>query len=594
MAMVLLALIPQLNLWIVRGRDWNGAYVSPTGDEVIYSAYVNALISGRTRKNDPFAGKDSTSKAPLPESSLSIQFIPAYVIAFLARAFHVSASTSFIALICVAGFLASLSVFWLLNAVVDDPRLATVGTLFVLCLGGLAGGSGLLGTLLQTELSTPMLPFLRRYQPAAAFPLFFVFSTLVWRSLTMQDERRARISMGLAGLTLAVLIFSYLYLWTAAAAWVACLGVLWFCFRPRDRRRTSAVLTIIGIITSLALVPYAYLVSHRAPSLDAGQALESTHQPDLFRLPEILGAFILITLFIAVWRGRIRANQPRAIYAASLALLPFVLFNQQVLTGRSMQPHHFAHFVVNYTVLLGIWLCITLLWKTISPRVLVWAAALFFTWGLVEVGLTSRLASVPITIKRDQMIPMFVRLKELSNQDGTVAALRAYGRAPALVFSPNIGVTAVLPTWTSQGTLLDMRGLDFGGASPEERREFFYMHLYYSKVDTESFRTALQDASDDLEMNFYARSVMFGYERVIPGLSYQFQPIQPEEIDREVQAYHAYSDSFSREQVLKRPIAYAIVPVEGNFDFTNLDRWYERDAGERAGDYALYRLKLRN
>ena len=592
--MALLSLIPQLHLWMVRGRDWNGAYVSPTGDEVIYSAYINALIAGRTRKNDPFAGKDSTSKSPLPESTFSIQFIPAYVIAISARTFHVSASTAFIALICLAGFFSSLSVFWLLNAVVDDPRLAAVGTFFVLCLGGLAGGSGLLGTLLTNELSSPMLPFLRRYQPAAAFPLFFVFNTLVWRSFTSPARRRARISMGFAGLTLAILIFSYLYLWTAAAAWLVCIGLLWLYFRPSDRRRTSAVLTSIGIVTSVALVPYVYLVSHRAPSLDEEQALVSTHQLDLFRIPEVLGLSILVALVIGVWRGRIRASQPRAIYAASLALLPFVLFNQQVLTGKSMQPHHFAHFVANYVIPLGVALCVTLLWKPISPRVMVWIAALFFSWGLVEVGLPSRLASVPSAITRDQMIPMFLRLKELSNQDGTVAGLRTEGRAPALVFSPNIGVTALLPTWTSQGTLLDMRGLDFGSVSPEERREFFYMHLYYSKVDAESLRNALKDTSDDLEMNFYARSAMFGYERVIPGLSYQFQPIQPDEIEREVQAYKVYANSFSREEALKRPITYAVIPVEGNFDFANLDRWYERDAGERVGDYTLFRLKLRN
>jgi hypothetical protein len=224
---------------------------------------------------------------------------------------------------------------------------------------------------------------------------------------------------------------------------------------------------------------------------------------------------------------------------------------------------------------------------------LVWVAALFFCWGLVEVSLPSRLASVPIAVNRDQMIPMFLRLKELSNQDGTVAGLRTEGRAPALVFSPNIGVSVLLPTWTSQGTLLDMRGLDFGSVSPEERREFFYMHLYYSNVDAESLRSALKDTSDDLEMNFYARSVKFGYERVIPGLSYQFQPIQSDEIEREVQVYRAFADSFSRDEALKRPITYAVIRVEGNFDFTNLDRWYERDAGERFGAYILYRLKLR-
>src|SRR6266536_4724288 len=439
LAMVLLSLRPQIHLWIVRGRDWNGAYVSSQGDEFIYSAYINALITGRTRKNDPFAGRNSTSKSPLPESTFSIQFIPPYVIAFLARAFGASASTAMIILIGVAGSLASLSVFWLLKAVVDDHRLAAVGTLFVLCLGALAAGSGLF----------PTLPFLRRYQPAAAFPLFFVFNTLVWRAFTNPAKRHARVSMGLAGLVLAVLVFSYLYLWTAAGAWLTCIGVLWLYFRPADRRRTLEALAIIGIITAVALIPYGYLVSHRSPSLDEEQALVLTHQLDLFRIPEILGVFILMALIIGVWRGRTQASQPRAIYAASLALLPFVLFNQQLLTGKSMQPHHFAGFVTNYAVLLGVVLCVTLLWKTISPRALLWIAALSFSWGLIEVGLPSRLASVPSTVANDQMIPMLLRLKDISTQDERLAVLRGEARPSMLVFSPNIGGILLLPTWTS-------------------------------------------------------------------------------------------------------------------------------------------------
>src|SRR6266536_3735735 len=109
LAMVLLSLMPQIHLWFVRGRDWNGAYVSSQGDEFLYSAYINALIDGRTRKNDPFAGRDSTQSAPLPESTFSIQFVPAYVIAWPARAFGVSASTAFIVLIAAAALCASLS-----------------------------------------------------------------------------------------------------------------------------------------------------------------------------------------------------------------------------------------------------------------------------------------------------------------------------------------------------------------------------------------------------------------------------------------------------------------------------------------------------
>ncbi len=592
-AMVLLSLIPQLHLWIARGRDWNGAYVSPQGDEPLYSAYINALIDGRTRKNDPFAAKDSTPASPLPESTFSIQFAPAYVISFLARAFGASASTAMIVLLGVVGLLASLSVFWLLNSVVGDTRLAAAGTLFVLCLSGVAGGHGLLGLLLKTDLSIPSLPFLRRYQPAAAFPLFFVFNLLVWRALTNQSKRGARVAALLAGLTLAVLVFSYLYLWTAAAAWLACIGLLWFCFRPAERGKVLAGLITIGAITAMALVPYAYLVSHRAATLDEQQTLVSTHRPDLFRMPEILGALILVALVAAIRRNRIEWREPQALFALSLAVLPLLVLNQQILTGRMMQPYHYEAFVVDYSVMVGLLVTASLLWKPMPSRVLLWIAALSFSWGVIEVGLPSRLNTVPAAVVNDQVVPVLLKLKELSKQDGTLADLRAKGKASTIVFSPQLIVTVLQPTWTSQGTLLDLGGLDFSSVTREERKEFFYMHLYYSKADTGALRQALNGTPNDPAMNYYARAVTFGHERIVPALSAHFKPIQPDEIEQEIRAYQAYADSFSREQVRKRPVTYAVTPADSNFDFSNIDRWYERDNGERVGAYTLYRLKLR-
>ena len=84
-------------------------------------------------------------------------------------------------------------------------------------------------------------------------------------------------------------------------------------------------------------------------------------------------------------------------------------------------------------------------------------------------------------------------------------------------------------------------------------------------------------------MNRYARSMIFGHERITPALSLNFKPIQEDEVDREVQAYQTYADSFSRAEALKRPTCVRRSASDGNFDFANLDRWYERDAGERVG-----------
>jgi hypothetical protein len=203
------------------------------------------------------------------------------------------------------------------------------------------------------------------------------------------------------------------------------------------------------------------------------------------------------------------------------------------------------------------------------------------------------LAHYKSNVAADQMVPVLLRLKELSKQDGTLSSLRDQGRASTLVFSPQREVMGLLPTWTPQGTLLGMGGLDFGSASQKERKELLYMYLYYSAADAGRLRELLNERADDTFMNHYARIAIFGHERVVPMLSFNFKPVKQEEIEEEVRAYQAYSDSFSREKVLLRPLTYIVTKAESEPNLSHIDRWYERDAGERIGYYNLYRVKLR-
>ena len=593
--MVILSMIPQIHLWIVRGREWNGAYVQIQGDEPLYAAYINSLLHGRTRKNDPYSAIDDNPHTPLAESTFSIQFIPPYVMTTFARLLGASASTTMIALLGFGALFASLAVCWLLRSVTGDYVLAAAGTLFVLCLGGMAGGHALLGLLLVTkDLSMPSLPFLRRYQPAASFPLLIVFIGLVWQALSANAKRRAMIAALLAGLTLGLLIFSYLYLWTAAVAWLACFSILWFAFHRNEKWKPLGMLAIVGAIGAFTLFPYVYLVSHRPATLDEQQTLTLTHRPDLLRVPELLGFVVLIFLAMAIRRQRATAGDARVPFAASLAILPLVVFNQQVLTGRAMQPYHYAAFVVNYTVLIGLVITAQLCWGHISRRALVWVAVLSFMWGLIEVGLPSRLNTVPQAVAYDQSVPVLRRLDELSKQDGTMLDLKTKGSASTIVFSPELNVSVLLPAWTSQPTLLDVGGLDFGTVIRDVRKEYFYMHLCYANANADSLRQALRGVPNDPAMNYYARAVLFGHERIVPALAANFRPIQDNEIESEVRAYESYVAAFSRAEALKRPLRYVITQADGSFDFANIDRWYERDSGERVGNYVLYRVKLKN
>jgi hypothetical protein len=589
MAITYLALMPQLHFWLVRGSQWHGEYAILQPDELLYSAYVNALIDGRPRRNDPFSGRDDHPQAPLPESPFFIQsIVPAYAVALPARALGASASTAFIVLTGVAGLLAGLSVFWLLASVTGDSRFAAIGVLVVLCLGALAGGQGLMGLVLKPEVKFLGLPFLRRYEPAAPFPLFFVFCTLIWQALTTEFRRTATVSALLAGVTLGLLVFCYFHLWTAAFAWFVCVGCLWFVMRPLDKRKAIRIILIVSVPVLLALGFYAYLLSHLPSTLDKPSVLSLTHAPDLSRVPEVVGAFVLVALIVGFRRNKVSRKEPPVIFAASFALLPFLVFNQQLISGRSIQPFHYEILIANYVVLLGLVITARILLPAMSRRTGLLIVTSCLLWGAIEVNLALRARSGP-NVGYDEMVPVLLRLKEQAHLDGTWEGLRDHGKAPALVFSPEYRLSSLLPTWAPQGSLL-ATGQGLSEAKPKEQ---LYAHLYYCVRNKDHLRELLNDRTADSYGTYYARTTLFGPERGVAFLNQDFQPIRQDEIEREVSAYELFASSFSRNEALKLPLGYAVMPSDGEFDFSHIDLWYERDTGERVGAYTLYRLKLR-
>ena len=591
-AITFLSFMPQLRFWLDRGSQWRGSYIALQDDEIVYSAYVSALIDGRPRRTDPSAGQDDHPQSPLPESLFSIQFIPPFTIAWLARGCGATASSAFIALLGIAGLLTSLSLFWLFSSLTGDRNFSAVAILVVLCFGALAGGHGVVGLLLGSGAKYLGLPFLRRYEPAAPLPMFFVFCTLVWQALANPSKRVATVKALLAGATLGVLIFSYFYLWTAAAAWVVCVACLWLLLRPADRRGTVRLLVIAAVPVILALALYVYLLSNLPPAVDRAQILTFTHRPDLLRIPEIIGAFTLVTLIVCAWRNKLSVSTPPIIFAASFALLPFLVFNQQVLTGRSIQPFHYEVLIVNYVALMGLVMIFKVLQPAILRRTMFLIVFLCLLWAMIEVNLPFQVQQ-KVFVEIDEMVPVLLRLKEEAKHDGTWEGLRATGKTPGLVFSPQYGISQLLPLWAPQGSLLAPGSESFQSLSELERKERLFTHFYYCGKNQDYLRELLNGGLDPF-LSMRSRSILFGVERVTHVVGWDFQPIRPEEIEHEVEDYEVFVTSFSREQAQKRPLTYAVTRADNKFDFSRIDLWYERDAGQQVGGYILYRLRQRS
>lgn len=592
LSMILLSLYPHVHFRISRGTQWNGSYaaIEGVGDEVAYSAYVNALIEGRPRRNDPYSGHDDEIKNRQPESLFSIQFVPAYLIAFPARALGMSAATAFIVLTPIAAGATSLALFWLLAMATGDDHLSATGTVVILCLGTVVGGHGLLAGLLGGEPLYSYLMFLRRYQPAASFPLLLLFWAVVWRTITLRQRWAAATTAMLAGVIFALLVFSYVYFWTGAAAWLASLALLWIIARPPAWRQHLKSLAIIAVVALAALVPFAALYAQRAAGLDAVTALETSHRPDLFRLPELISLAILLVLAWLVKQRLVNARSVKTLFAVSFALLPFLVFNQQVVTGRSLQPLHYEMFVANYSALIALILVLAnwLRMPTIQSvkrrrKVLVWIAIAAFEWGSYETFVASR-RSMEFDRRLDEARPVALRLNQLARQDGA----RKGSDTRATVLSSDLLGADGLPTSAPQAVLWAPHMLVYSGVTAAESKERFYQYLYYTGISPERLGQMLRT-----EHQYGFAAGLFGFERTIKGLSLNPKPITTEELENELTKYAQYYASFTRERAAQTELSYLVMPKDDERNLSNLDRWYERDQGERIGNYTLYRLSLK-
>src|SRR5215213_1330403 len=215
--LALITSLPQLYLVYVRGSDWNGSCAYLDTDEFGSAAYTNALVDGRSRRNDPYSGKDDSAF----ESFYSIQFLPAYGVALLAKTFRLSTSTAYIVLLPLATVATAIMLLWILCEITGSIAVAGIGTIGVICLGTIAAFHPFeILTGLREPL--PFFPFARRYVPALAYPVWVATGLFMWRALT-----RNSIWAIWAGLGFAILVYSYFFLWTATAAWFVTVTVLW-------------------------------------------------------------------------------------------------------------------------------------------------------------------------------------------------------------------------------------------------------------------------------------------------------------------------------------------------------------------------------
>jgi len=588
----LLSIYPQIHLWITRSESWHQtiAYNQGLGDEVAYAAYVNALIEGKPRRHDPYTGRGDSSDTRLPESLFSIQFVPAYAIALPARALGLSATTAFILVTPVVAFCSSLLVFWLLTVLTGNSRLSACGILVVLCLGTFVSGEGTVSSFLGSERHFDFFPFLRRYEPSVCFPIFLLFLILVCRFFA-KLERPVLLGI-LSGSSFAILIYSYFYLWTAAAAWFVIISFITMLTRPEARRRSIRFITVVTAISLCALIPYFALISSGIQSARTVQALVNSRTPDLLSPTVLIGASFVVLLAYAIKRGNLSYRDPAVIAAGSFALLPIVVLNQQILTGHVLQPIHYKGFITSYSVLIASVVTLGLNWRTqrtqisdrwrLSRRALLWITIAAFDWGLIEAQQAMKRGAEGNNLAAEEM-PVYVNF---SNRHRAGLSTRA---DEVLLFD-DLRMADAAPAVSSFPVLWAPHMIVYPGVSATESKERLYKHLYYTGVGVQQ----LNDYFHGRNVYYGCAVGLFGFDRLIDGLNPNAKPITSEEKNAELESYKNFIETFDEQKAASPRLSYVIVPADANTNLVNLDHWYQRDGGERVGRFTIFRVQLRN
>ena len=584
--LAIFTLYPQFKMWYLRGQDWQGHYAYNDIDEVAYAAYVKALIDGRPRKNDPYTGRDDEPGNPQPESLFSIQFAAPYVVAIPARILGVGAPWAMTIAGAVAGFLAALAAFWVIGRITGNSLYAMMGSLLMLAGGALAAGEGAIGEILDFGYSYPYFPAFRRYIPAMPFPFFLAMIGLVWLLVNTEDLRKRAIYGALAVLCFAFTNFSYFYTWTTGAAWLGCLALVWLIARPEGFLKDFKAFLGLGAGCVLSLIPYAILLSKRSHTMDDVQLLVLTHAPDIYRVPVYISFVVLLVIAVGVLLKKISLKERETLFAASFALVPIVVFNQQIITGRSLQPIHYQVFIGNYVAGLALIVAIGILLKkseifnkTLTTAAIVLVALFAVVWGFVECHYTVRVLD-EANVERDKGFDVGQYLTDIYRPNGDTH------KTVIMPFSMLQGDD--LPTIAPQSVLWARHQHVFAGVTWQENKERYYQYIHFQGVSPEQLADSMKHKGD-----FVSMIALFGWGRHTDRLNSAYKPLTYGEIDEEARIYGEYIKNFNPRNSPETILSYVVTPGDWDTDFANIDRWYERELLAGFPAYNLYRVKLK-
>lgn len=361
----LIVAFPQIYFSYNNADQYQGIYVATTDNEFSYLARIQEVRDGhfglgnaisKDGKEDPYI------QAPLGE----------ILIAYLGKIFFLDLNGSILLARVLFTFLIFLCIYGLVFLFTKKKTTAVAAAIAVCLAKSLLSRGGIMALLSGGSPTTLFLDFYRPVQPQASTLFFFAFLLLFWiffDTSTQLSVKKRRFFGIVSALILGSSFYIYPYTWSFLYVFLGVLCLILLFQRKWPDVKRIILLALGGIIIAIpyflniyksTLQPYFVEVSRRF-------GLVETHQLVLgFLVPSLFVIFLLF--FPRKWRER---------YVFSLALLiaPFIVLNQQLITGRDFHSGHYHWFIhqplaIIFLVIIAFYWAEKLLKKAYIPKIL--------------------------------------------------------------------------------------------------------------------------------------------------------------------------------------------------------------------------------
>ena len=314
---------PQVYFQITQKDSYKGIALGGTSDENIFLVRIQEVRDGHYLiANSSWAeGKDLPYlPPPLSEN----------IISFIGQIFRLNLINTITFSRFVFPIIVFLLIYALLYQLSKRKSIALVASTTVLLSINLANPMAIWNLLIYKKTYTDFMLFSRLVSPVNLI-FFFGFLLLFWLYL----QKKNRIYGISSGIILGLSFYSYPYTWTFLFAFLGCLALIYLYKKEWIKIKNIALTVSVALLVSIPYFLNLWQAMHHPLYLEIASrfGLIKTHSPQVGVLVLILLSIFLL-FFSREWKDRYY-------FCLGLVLTPFIVLNQQVITGIIMIPDHY-------------------------------------------------------------------------------------------------------------------------------------------------------------------------------------------------------------------------------------------------------------